>query len=158
MYPIKESSVLPEDFDGVFKFTNASDRPFAAKWNGVEYAFPAMSTSRMIIAGATPEEVQHIRKKFAKEYAEREFYRSGKFKTMEDETPAGSGKSPAIYSGADLEPYINQCLEPLPVARASAKILPKEDNKNYHTEVTTVLDSKDLDNKKPLVAGSAPIL
>ncbi len=156
--PIKESNVLPVDFDGVFRFTNASDREFKAKWGGVEYTFPAMSTSPMIISGATPEEVQHIRKKFAKDYAVREFYRSGRFQELDGQAPAGSGKTPALYTDEELRPYIQQCLEPLPVARASAQQATPARKEQYHTDVTTVLDHKDLAANKPLVEGSAPIL
>lgn len=157
MPPVKNDNVLPADFDGVFRFTNASDRDFVAKWNNIAYTFPAMSTSPMIISNATPEEVQHIRKKFARDYAIREFYRSGRFQEMDAVAPAGSGKVPAIYTDADLEPYIQQCLQPLPVARAAAQQLPRDKSENYHTEHTKVLDNKDLENKTPLAAGSETI-
>lgn len=106
---------LPEDFDGVFRFTNATEDDFSARWNKVEYTFPAGRMTPMIIPGATPEEVQHIRKKFAKELAERELYKTAKFKKM-DNVPLGG--TPALYTENDLTPFIQKCLEPLPVAQA----------------------------------------
>ncbi len=158
MQPIKEDNILPADFDGVFRFTNASDRDFTAKWNGIAYTFPAMSTSPMIISNATPEEVQHIRKMFAKKYAEREFGLSGRYDEMNKQAPAGSGVVPAIYSETDIAPYVQQCLEPLPVARATAVQTPKETTSKYHTDVTKVLDNKDFEGKTALAEGSAAIV
>ncbi len=114
--------------------------------------------SPMIISNATPEEVQHIRKKFAREYAVREFSLSGKFREMDAAAAPGSGVVPAIYTDSDLAPYVQQCLEALPAGRATAKAMPKEDTSKFHTEVTTVLDGKDLENKKPLVEGSGAIV
>lgn len=131
MPPIKNDNVLPTDFDGIFRFTNASEEVLTCKWNNIAYTFPARSTSPMLISNATPEEVQHIRRKFAREYAEREFYKSGKFKAMDAEAAPGSGKTPAIYSESDLQPYIQQCLEPLEPARAAAKIMPRDSADNY---------------------------
>lgn len=158
MPPEKQDNILPADFDGVFKFTNASDRDFSAKWNKIEYTFKAMSTSPMVISNATPEEVQHIRKKFAREYAEREFYRSGKFKDLDAKSPAGSGNSPAPYSETDLEPYIQRCLEPLPEARTTAKRIQGDKTENYHTDVTKVLDKDALESRTSLTPEGSAIL
>ncbi len=150
----EENNVLPADFDGVFRFTNVTETDFVAKWGGIEYTFPAQKTSPMIIPGATPEEVQSIRKKFAKELAEREFYKSEKLKALEAQTPIGSVGSfrmAAVYTEADLKPYIQQCLEPLPIAQATLKQMPKQevhlrkdDDGNPVTQVVT-------DTKKSLI-------
>lgn len=156
MPPVKNDNVLPADFDGVFRFTNNTDEDFVGTWNKIAYTFPPRSTSPMIISGASPEDVQHIRKKFARELAEREFYKSQSFKAMDAKAPAGSGATPAIYSEGDLAPFIQSCLEPLPVARATPQQLPR-DQAPYHKEVTQVMDHKDNEANKPLVAGSAPI-
>lgn len=150
MPPVKNDNVLPADFDGVFKFTNASDRALTCLWNKIAYTFPPMSTSPMIISGASPEEVQHIRRKFAREYAEREFYRSGRYQELNKQALPGSGNPGAIYTEEDLAPYIQQCLEPLPVARAAAVQLPKDKDSNY--KATQILDKDDLAAGKSLVA------
>ncbi len=122
-------SVLPEDFDGTFRFTNWSDEDFIAKWNSKEYRFAAQTTSPILISDQTPLEIQSIRKKFAKDLAEREFFKGRKYETIrsregnKDEMgmiqPRGNGMSHAgTYSIDDLAPFIRRCLEPLAVARA----------------------------------------
>ncbi len=128
-----EKNVLPEDFDGVFRFTNFTNGEFKAKWNSVEYTFPPMKTTPLIIAGATPEEVQNIRKKFAKELAVEIFYGTKKFKDM-DKNPTGDWKRSATYTESDLAPFIQRCLEPLPAAQAKARALPKDDGEKYHKD------------------------
>lgn len=149
MPPTKLDTVLPADFDGVFRFTNPTDRESIHKWNNIEYRFAPMTTSPMIISGATPEEVQNIRKKFARELAEREFYRSDRFKTLDGQAPAGSGVTPAIYTDEDLAPFVQKCLEPLPIQNATAKMLPRDKSENYSSN-TQVLDAKDLEAGKSL--------
>ena len=146
----QDKNVLPADFDGVFRFTNFTNTDFAARWGGIEYTFPALKTTPMIIPGATPEEVQNIRKKFAKELAEREFYKSDKLKSLEAQTPVGSAGSfrmAAIYTDNDLKPFIQKCLEPLPLAQAAMKVMPKTSENNFRKDdegnlVTQVLDKK----------------
>ncbi len=121
-------SVLPSDFDGVFRFTNYTNEDFVAKWNNIAYTFPASKTSPMIIPNATPEEVQSIRKKFAKELAVKVWYGTAKFKSMNDVPPGGT---PALYTDSDIAPFVQRCLEPLPIAQAVATPLPKDSADNY---------------------------
>ena len=45
----QETYTLPEDFDGVFRFTNFTDEDFTTLWNGQEYNFPKQSRTTMII-------------------------------------------------------------------------------------------------------------
>lgn len=122
--PLAYESVLPENFDGVFKFSNPSDEDFIGEWNKKEYLFPARSTVPMIMVEHTPLEIQHIRKHFAKKLAEREFFKGAKYEQfrlregVKDEMgmiqPRGYGMSHAgMYNLNDLAPYIQQCLEPL---------------------------------------------
>lgn len=121
--------VLPADFDGTFRFTNWTDRDFSAKWGGKEYQFKAQSTTPMIILSATPYEIQNIRKKFAKELAEREFFISSKYVTLDamNQNPARSGgiASSVGYNPGELEPLVQKCLEPLQAAVATVKDIPK---------------------------------
>lgn len=135
MEPVE--NVLPENFNGTFEFSNPSDEDFVGKWGGMAYPFPAQKTTPMIILNASPLEVQQIRKKFAKELAEREFFKSTKYESMrslegaKDENGViqprlGSFNQARSYNLGDLENYIQKCLNPLPHARASMRDVPKE--------------------------------
>lgn len=128
-----EKVQLPADFDGVFRFTNWTNEEFIGRWNGKAYTFPPLSTSPMIITDASPLEVQNIRKKFAKELAEREFFRSDKYKQLVSVERNGNG--PALnsihqansYSTDDLGSMIQRGLEPLPIAQAEVSLVEKPD-------------------------------
>ena len=122
--PSTDSADMP--FDGVFRFTNFTDREFRAKWNGVEYIFPANATSPLIIPGETPEGVQSIRKKFARELALEVHYKTREYANREATAPIGSGLTPAVFTEEDLAPLIQRCLEPLPVAMAKTQVVPKK--------------------------------
>lgn len=77
-----------------------------------------MKTSPMIIPNATPEEVQNIRKLWAKKLAEAVFYQSNEFKAMDlSIEDSQAGKVPALYTDKDIAPFIQRALEPLPVAQ-----------------------------------------
>lgn len=125
---MKMESSLPADFDGVFKFTNWTDEDFVGKWGSKEYIFPAGKTSNMVIPEHSPLEIQHIRKKFAKNLAEREFFKSqqyGKFKAQETNTD-GSPRLNSIhqagqYSQTELVSYIQKCLQPMPLSKVQIK-------------------------------------
>lgn len=147
-------SVLPEGFDGVFRFTNDSDQDFSAKWNNVEYTFPARKTSPMIIMGESPDAVQSIRKKFAKEFAEREFYKSAAF--LKRNTVA-VGETPALYTESELEPYIKSCLNPLPVANATAKVVKNDNDKVFRTDGKGQKISKVVEQGESLIPPGAEV-
>jgi len=122
---MKYETTLPEDFTGVFHFTNWTDKDFTGTWGGKKYIFPAQATSPMIIPEHSPLEVQYIRKKFAKNYAEKQFYPSdsyGKLLLQErnnDGSPRLNGMHAAgTYSLDQLAPFIQKCLEPLPISKA----------------------------------------
>ena len=120
-------SVLPPDFDGVFRFSNPSKEDFIGVWGGKQYLFPAESTVPLVIIDHSPIEIQHIRKKLAKDFAEREFFKSKGYKGMADqEGKPGDRRFSGIHQAAtytlkDLEPYIQACLKPLPVSKLVAK-------------------------------------
>ena len=149
------TNTLPADFDGVFRFTNFSDRDFSARWNSIEYTFPALKTTPMIIPGCTPEEVQHIRKKFAKELALKEFQRSPKFIGMNDVPPGGT---PALYTDSDLAPYIQRCLEPLPLAQAAIKKIPKDSEANYRKDERGRNITKVVEKDESLTGGGSEVV
>lgn len=149
--------VLPADFDGTFRFTNWTDNEFKARWDKVEYTFPANSTSPLVIPTATPYEVQSIRKRFAKELALQEFYKTGKFKAMENTPPGGT---PPTYSEMELKDFIQKCLEPLPTAQAKLKRLPKDSDANYRIDEngdprSIIMTDKDIGKVKLTGNGSA---
>lgn len=131
MFNEQGKNVLPEDFDGIFRFTNWTNAEFKAKWDSKEYTFPANSTIPLIIPTATPIEIQSIRKKFAKELAVEVFYQSDKFKAMDNPS---QGKRPPLYTDEDLTQYIQKCLEPLPIAKAKVKVLAKDSEDNYRKD------------------------
>ncbi len=146
---------LPENFNGVFPFTNWRDTDFSAKWNNVQYDFPALKTSPMIIQGATPEEVQVIRKKFAKELAVEEWYKTEKFNRMNDKS---NGAHPALYTDSDLEPFIKKCLDPLPIAQAKAKVLTRDSEDNYRKNAKGKNVTKVLDPDESLLSQGAEVM
>lgn len=128
------SSVLPANFLGYFEFSNWSDEDFVGKWGGKEYLYPSLKMTKMFIENATPLEVQNIRKKFAKELASREFFKSDKGKALEatEKNPDGSARFNSFhqarqYSEDDLKDGIQRCLNPLPIGEALVADAPKED-------------------------------
>lgn len=125
--------VLPEDFDGTFRFTNDSDEDFVGKWGGKEYLFPARTTSPIVIFNATALEIQQIRKKFAKDWAEREYQKSDAFRALlkQERNSDGSPRLNSFHAagsyGIDqLTPFIQRCLKPLPNAKATVKVIEKQ--------------------------------
>jgi hypothetical protein len=146
---MEDKNVLPVGFDGVFRFTNFTDSEFKASWNKKEYTFPPKSTVPMIILDATPQEIQYIRKKFAKELAEKVFFEGESIKKLDAMNTTGtqnSFRTAVTYTPKDLEIFVQRCLEPMPIARATVvetppvdedKIL-RKDNKGKR--VSKVLD------------------
>lgn len=150
--------VLPTDFDGVFRFTNWSTEDFVGKWGSKEYQFPALTTSPMVIPECSPLEIQHVRKKFAKNLAEREFYRSKGYKVLADQEGKPGNRTmnsihqAAVYSINELTPYIQRALEPLPVSRAIVRNATKRSteaeltrNEDGSTNSAPIKTEKDLE-------------
>ena len=146
--------VLPVDYDGTFRFTNDSDEDFTATWGKVNYTFPAHTTSPMVMPDFTALEVQSIRKKFAEQWAIREYGKGDAYGTLmkqernADGTPRlNSIHQAGTYSLESLTPYIQRCLIPLPTAKASVEkvvSVPMEDklSTNDDGEVNTIAVSK----------------
>lgn len=128
-------NVLPEGFDGIFRFTNDTDEDFVGEWGGKEYVFPARTTSPMIMPQFTQLEIQQIRKKFAKDLATREFYRSKNYAklTMQERNPDGTPRLNGIHQAAtyseerELVSFIQSCLKPLAVGHAKVQDAPRVD-------------------------------
>ncbi len=130
-------SVLPEDFDGTFRFTNWSDEDFTAQWAKKEYLFPKESTSVLIIPEESPLSIQQIRKRFALKLAIREYYKGKEYELLKkrernaDGTPRLYGLTGALsYSIDQLTPLIQRCLEPLPIAPLHSRGVKQKSIKN----------------------------
>jgi hypothetical protein len=124
-----EPEEYPEDFDGVFRFTNATDEDFKTLWNNVEYVYPAGKTVAMIISNESLENIQSIRKKFAKRLAEREYYKSKDFKKIANglkDPSMGRNVIQSSITETDLQPWVDECLKPLEIGNQKAKRLPEE--------------------------------
>ncbi|MDE2015923.1 MAG: hypothetical protein KGI72_05370 [Patescibacteria group bacterium] len=149
----KIDTVLPEDFDGTFRFTNWSNEDFKTAWDNKEYTFPARTTVPMIIPNQTPIEIQNIRKKFARRLGEREFGKNLEYTRLiaQERNPDGTPRANSIHQagsyGLDrLASYIQRCLEPLEASKASVTNVPKEKLENIlsRDEVTGRLNTKPL--------------
>lgn len=114
--------------DGVFYFTNPTKEDWSALWNNKEYIFPKMTTVPLIIANEPPENIQYIRKQFAKRLAQHVFHQSKRYKDL---VKAG-GFIPATYNeDQEYADTIQACLTPLPKGHVSIKELPKDNEQNY---------------------------
>jgi len=137
---LKNDFRLTVDFDGVFRFTNATNEDFIALWNGKEYLFPSGTCCPMIIPDETLESIQEIRKKWAYKLAVREFYKSKKYRDM---SKMGKGLPPT-YDDKVLEPWIDECLRPLPAARMAVREGKKDSESNY--KASKAIGEKDNPN------------
>lgn len=112
---------MKEEFDGIFRFTNNSDEEFKVLWNNVEYTFAPKSRSPIIIPNETAENIQAIRKKWAYKWAMREYMKSEEYNRLNN--------LPNTRGGIDeksLEPYIQMCLDPLPIVKADVETKPRK--------------------------------
>lgn len=128
---------VEEEDDTIFYFSNNSDEDFTTQWNKVKYTYPAKRRTRMSIRGATPEEVQSIRKMFAERYAQEQYMRT---KDFNDRNKPLEGHYPVTYGKNVLQTWIDSCLVPLPKAKQIAE-------KGDSDEVPTSGTSIPLDNK-----------
>ena len=119
--------MLPENFDGIVRFTNWSDEDFVGRYNSKDYEFKANSTSPLFnvdLTGpngeakmASPLELLNIVKKFALDLAIREWGKSQwtkdnlKRERNSDGTPRFQGmQGAATYSIDQLAPLIQKGL------------------------------------------------
>ncbi len=125
--------------DGVFYFTNPGllkvkgkdgkeTMDWSVLWNNKEYTFKGKTTVPLIIANEPPENVQVIRRKFAKKYAQAWFHTTKKYK----ELVKNGGYIPATYDeDTEFQEVIQACLTPLPKSQAEVKDLPRDSEDNY---------------------------
>lgn len=133
-----------EEFDGVFKFTNPTDKERKYLWNNKEYAFPANSTVPLIIPSETLENIQEIRKRFAYRMAQERVYEGeitpggydyNKMKLM------GNGLPPT-FDDKILEPFIEECLKPLTLTRAKVVKGKEIDSENNYKATKAFSESQ----------------
>lgn len=125
--------------DGVFYFTNpglfkARNRDgietadFTALWNNKEYTFKAKTTVPLVIANEPPENIQHIRKVFAKKYAQTWFHQTKRYKDL---VKVGKGLPATYNEDTEFKDVIQSCLTPLPKGHMTVTELPKDSEDNY---------------------------
>lgn len=159
-------TIFPKGADMRFPFTNRSDEDFAGIWGKKAYTFKAMTTTPMLgmIADASPLDLQGIRKKFAKDWAVAQFFKKeGRQLESQEKNADGSPKFNSIhmarsYTDADLAPYIQMCLEPLPESDVTVEdiiSIPIEETLTRDEDgnlVTEAISSKTSLRKKALEA------
>lgn len=108
----------------LFPFTNYTDADFTTMWDSIEYVFPAKTTVSLtgLIPNVSLEQIQNIRKMFAKKLATLVFYGSKEFSRIDvTREESVAGHIPGNYVEADLQSFIAKCLEPLPVKGIKGK-------------------------------------
>lgn len=125
--------------DGVFYFTNPGIAKFKDKqgnvttdfktlWNNREYTFKGKTTVPLLIPSTTPEEIQSIRKQFAKNYATAWFFTTKKY---QDYVKKG-GYIPATYDeDTEYQDVIQACLTALPKSSLEVKEMPKTSEEDF---------------------------
>jgi hypothetical protein len=139
------------DFDGVFRFTNNDDEDFITLWNNKEYTYPAGQTVPMIIANESLENIQQIRKYFAERLAEKRFYKTKNFKEARNgvkDKDMGRNVVATSFDKKLLQPYIDECLKPLPAGKQQVHQIPNEDR---NIKVSKSFSTGDPSNLYPSV-------
>lgn len=154
---MKYEAVLPEDFDGTFLFTNYTDEEFVGRWGNKEYHFPAKTSSPIVMYNQTPLEIQSIRKKWAKDLAEKIFFNSDLYKKLlqQERNNDGSARLNGIHSAGqysinELAGLIQRGLQALPAGKAkvvTAEKAPLEDSlsKDDDGELNTIVVKQNSD-------------
>lgn len=119
--------------DGVFFFTNPGIAKFKDKfgnvstdfstlWNNREYTFKGKTTVPLLIPNTTPEDIQSIRKQFAKNYATAWFFTTKRYQDLVKK----GGYIPATYDeDTECKSVIQACLTALPKSNFEVRELPK---------------------------------
>lgn len=127
------------EFVGVFYFTNWTDEDYVHLWNNQEYTFPKKSMVPLIMPKETSEAIQEIRKRFAYDLAVREFY-SGKEYQRLVKLGNKAGGIPPIFDEKILEPMIEKCLNPLPLAKAQVRNVERDEESKFKGSKAVGLD------------------
>lgn len=138
------------EFEGVFYFTNPTTEEYVHLWNNREYRFPPESTVPLIIMGEPLENIQEIRKLFAKDLAYKRFYGGKRYKEL---SKMGNGLPPTFTEGVELDAMVDECLKPLPKAKLVVKEGKKDSTKFKATKAIGENDNPNFifaeENKNP---------
>lgn len=128
-----------DEFSGVYYFTNPTKTVRKFLWNNKDYSFDSESRSPIIIPSETLENIQEIRKRWAYKLALERLYEGEPVKDREGNTifeykkakETGNGLPPT-FDDKILEPFIEECLKPLAIKRATVSTGKKlDDERNY---------------------------
>lgn len=153
-----------EDFSGVFYFTNPTKNERKYLWNNREYSFPPESTVPLVILSEPLENIQEIRKRFALRMAWERFFEGEVLPTGQDYNKMkemGGGMPPTIDEKL-LEPFVAECLKPLPIRKGTVRPGKSiDDEKNYKSTKAIGKDDNPSyvfaeDNKKIPTYGEMP--
>lgn len=147
------------EFNGTFYFTNPTDVERKFLWNNKEYTFAAKSTVPLIIMGEPLENIQEIRKRWALKLAYDRFYEGEVLPTGQDYKKLkemGNGLPPT-FTESILQPFVDECLKPLPITKAVVKEGKKDSGANYKAS-KAVGRNEDLNAVFREEAANAPVL
>jgi hypothetical protein len=125
--------------EGIFYFTNPGLAKFKDKfgnessdfttlWNNKEYTFKSKTTSPLLIPDTTPEQVQSIRKQFAKNYATKWFFTTKRYQELVKK----GGYIPATYDeDTEYKDVAQACLTALPKSQMVVKDMPKVQESDF---------------------------
>lgn len=138
-----------DDFGGVYYFTNPTKVPRTYLWNNKEYTYEPESRSPMIIQNETLENIQEIRKRFAYRMAKERVYEGEKVKDekgnviydYEKMKEMGNGLPPT-FDDKILEPFIQECLKPLEMKKASITKAKNIDDDHHYKATKAMSDGE----------------
>lgn len=136
-----------EDFSGVYYFTNPTKVERTFLWNNKEYTFAPETRSPLIIVSEPLENIQEIRKRFAYRMATERLYEGEVLPSGYNYNKAkemGNGMPPT-FDEKILEPFIQECLKPLPIKKAEVKAGKKDSDSDY--KATKALGSNEDPNR-----------
>lgn len=134
-----------EDFSGVYYFTNPTKQERTYLWNNKEYTFAPESRSPLIILSEPLENIQEIRKRFAYRMATERLYEGEVTPSGFDYKKAkemGNG-TPPTFDEKILEPFIEECLKPLPLAKANVKLAKTMDKDENYKATKAIGENED---------------
>lgn len=147
------------EFTGTFYFTNPTKQVRKYLWNNKEYTFEPETTSPLIVMNEPLENIQEIRKRFAYRMAEERFYEGEKPITGEsyDKLKKMGNGLPPTFNPEILEPWIEECLKPLPIKKAQVKEGKKDTTRYKATKAIGINDNPSYifaeENKNPPTLG-----
>lgn len=135
-----------EDFSGIYYFTNPTKKERTFLWNNKEYTFEPETRSPIIINSESTENIQEIRKRWAYKLALERLYEGEILPSGYDynqQKIMGNG-TPPTFDEKILEPFIEECLKPLAIKRATVKEGKSLDSERNYKVTQAVSENTDL--------------